>query len=312
MIREDELLVLRESRAALPYNQHEDFQIEDLYNLVFPPDMDVKGHLCMVFQCFLDDSKDRFQTKVFVSAGFLGDKESWGELRIAWSKCLKEFGLEYFKTFEYKMLEGQFARFKTEAYPIPTGREKAREIRESLLAIPRNLGGIKGMGCVIPIEDYVKVCARTEAKEFFAAHPYRRALEGIFNEVCRAIETLRGKHAVAFVHDDGSDFDELRRYYNEYRAINQRHTKIMAGFQPLDDKRHPPLQMADAIANFTHEKGIEWLNNGRETLAPEPPFNICHLGIWSEDYMLGLLKHELRRRELPIPADLLLEKFRDY
>ena len=38
------------------------------------------------------------------------------------------------------------------------------------------------------------------------------------------------------------------------------------------------------------------------------PFNVYHLGIWNEDYMLGLLKHELRRRGKPIPADLQSEK----
>jgi len=286
-----------------------EFHTEDLYNLVFPPDMDVEGQLCMVFQCFLDDSKDQDQSKVFVSAGFFGTIEYWSDLRVAWSKCLKHYGLEYFKTSEYKMLREQFARFKTAAYPAPTGREKANEIRDSLLEIPRNLSGIKGIGCIIPVEDYAKVCARPEAKEFFETMPYRRALEGIFGEVCRAIETLPGKHAVAFVHDDGEDFDELRRYYNEYRAINQRHARIMSGFQPLDDKRHPPLQMADAIANFTQEKGIEWLQNGRQTLTSAWPFNVYRLGIWTEEYMLGLLKLELKRRGKPIPADLQSEKY---
>jgi hypothetical protein len=258
----------------------------------------------MVFQCFLDDSKDRDQSKVFVSAGFLGTIEYWSDLRVAWSRCLKRHKLEYFKTSEYKMLREQFARFKTASYPAPTGREKANEIRHSLLAIPRNLSGIKGIGCVIPVEDYAKVCARTEAKEFFETKPYRRALDGIFNEVCRAIEKLPGKHAVTFVHDDGEDFDELYHWYHAYKSVNPRHGKIMNGFERLDDKLHPPLQMADAIANFTQEKGIEWLENGRQTLTSAWPFNVYHLGIWTEEYMLGLLKHELKRRGKPIPADL--------
>jgi hypothetical protein len=283
------------------------FTIEDLYDLVFPPGTDVKGYLCMVFQCFLDDSKDQTQSKVFVSAGFFAPVEDWTRLRLAWAKCLRDFGLQYFKTCEYKMLNQQFATFKGPNYPPPKGREKASEIRDSLLAIPRNLEGIKGVGCVIPIEDYTKVCARPEAKEFFAAKPYRRALEGIFNEVCRAIEKLPGKHAIGFVHDDGNDFDELRGYYNEYRKINHRHARIMAGFQPLDDERHPPLQMADAIANFTQEKGIEWLENGRKTLESAWPFDVYHLGIWTEEYMLAILKHELKRRGKPIPPDLTLQ-----
>src|ERR1700688_859933 len=82
------------------------FHIEDLYDLVFP-DGDVEGHLCMVFQCFLDDSKDQFRDRVFVSAGFFGRREDWKRLRSSWRKCLNHNGIKYFKTSEYKMLEGE-------------------------------------------------------------------------------------------------------------------------------------------------------------------------------------------------------------
>lgn len=260
----------------------------------------------MVFDCFLDDSKDQDQSKVFVSAGFLGTTEYWGELRVAWSRCLKQHGLEYFKTSEYKMLRGQFEKFRS--YPPPTGRGKASEVRDSLLAIPRKLSGIKGVGCVVPVADYEKVCARPEAKEFFEAKPYRRALEGLFNDVGRALEALPGKHVVAYVHDEGDDFDELRRYYREYKSINTIHAKMMGGFQSLVDTLHPSLQMADAIANFTQEKAIEWLENGRKTMTSAWPFNIYKLGIWNEKFMLSVLKHELKRRGKSIPEDLQSEK----
>jgi hypothetical protein len=82
----------------------------------------------MVYHCFLDDSKDQNQRRLLVSAGFLGTKNDWHHLRIAWKKRLKKDGLEYFKTSEYKMLDGEFSKFKTAAYPPPTGREKAAKI----------------------------------------------------------------------------------------------------------------------------------------------------------------------------------------
>lgn len=293
----------RGSIADVSKNRASEFHVEDLYNLVFP-DRDVEGHLCMVFNCFLDDSKDQNESKVFVSAGYFGTVDYWTALRVAWRKILEDNGLEYFKTSEYKMLRGQFSRFRSTAYEPPRGREKASEIRDTLLAVPRGLSGIKGVGCAIPIEDYEKVCARPEAREFFEAHPYRRAIEGVFNEVGRAIETLPGNHVVAYVHDDGDDFDQLRHYYEEYRAVNKRHAKIMSGFVPLDDREHPPLQMADALANFAQEKAVEWLRNGRKPMESAWPFEVYHIGIWTERYMLGLVKHELKRRGQPIPEDL--------
>lgn len=61
--------------------------------------------------------------------------------------------------------------------------------------------------------------------------------------------------------------------------------------------------MADAIANFTQEKGIEWLENDRQTMtsASAWPLDIYHLGIWTEEYMLGLVKHELKHGESQSP-----------
>jgi hypothetical protein len=48
------------------------FSIEDLFDLVFPPDSKTTGFLCMIYQCFLDDSKDQHQKKLIISAGFMG------------------------------------------------------------------------------------------------------------------------------------------------------------------------------------------------------------------------------------------------
>jgi hypothetical protein len=136
----------------------------------------------MVFQCFLDDSKDQDQSKVFVSAGFISTLVGWKELRSAWSKCLKENGQEYFKTSEYKMLNGQFARFKTAAYPPPNGRQRASGIRDAFLAIHTGMSNIKAFGCSIPMQDYLRVCSRSESKDFFETQRWR-----VLSERCRAV-----------------------------------------------------------------------------------------------------------------------------
>jgi hypothetical protein len=156
---------------------------------------------------------------------------------------------------------------------------------------------------VIPIEDYEKVCARSEAKDFFRADPYRRALEGVFDLMARSLKTLPGNHVVAYVHDSGSDFDRLRSYYEEYKALNPRHARCMAGFIPLDDKRHPPLQMADAIANYMQGIGLEWVQS-RQTVIRDSPFNVHHVGVWTEHFMLSIVKRNLISLGRPVPKDL--------
>lgn len=264
----------------------------------------------MVFQCFLDDSKDQLRDKVFVSAGFFGRREDWRRLRLSWRKCLVANGIKYFKTSEYKMLEGQFAKFKTAAYPPPTGRTKATAIRDALLEIPRSFRGIKGVGIVIPVQDYEKVCARREANDFFPADPYRRALEGVFDLMARSLKTLPGKHTVVYVHDNGCDFNRLRSYYEDYRALNPKHARVMGGFQPMNDKHHPPLQMADAIANYMQGIGLEWIKK-RQTVIRDSPFNVHHIGVWTEHFMLSILKRNLMRLGRPIPAELQSREYGD-
>jgi hypothetical protein len=259
----------------------------------------------MVYQCFLDDSKDQNQSQMVISAGFFATKEDWGRLRSAWTTALRKEGIDYFKTSEYKMLEGQFKQFKTAAYPPPKGRQKATEIRSVLLQILKGVPGIQGVGVGIPIHDYDKVCSRPEADDFFPADPYRRALEGVLFETVKAARQKSGNHMVTFIHDDGENCDVLRNYYNQFKLANPKTAKFMAGFQSLDDKKHPPLQLADMVANRSLEHGLEWLSNGRNpSLLKEMADNVHHFGVWDEHYMLSILKRNLKRFRKPIPSDL--------
>ncbi len=260
----------------------------------------------MLFHCFLDDSKDQNQSQLLVSAGFLGTKDDWHKLRVAWKKQLKKHGLEYFKTSEYKMLSGQFSRFKTAAFPPPTGRRAASEIRSDLQAVLRNNPRILGVGLAVPVDDYNKVCARPEAKGVFPGNLYQRALEGVLLEAVRLAHKLTGPNTrVAFVHDDGPDSAQLKAVYNGFKIANPKTAKSMVGFLPLCDKEHPPLQLADMVANFTLGVGLEWLTNGREAKwANEMQNNIGKLGIWTEHVMLSILKRNLIRLEKRVPTDL--------
>jgi hypothetical protein len=242
---------------------------------------------------------------MLVSAGFFATKDEWGKLRTAWIKRLREDGLEYFKTSEYKMLSGQFARFKTDTYPPPTGREKARQIRYDLQAIMRGIPGIQGIGVAIPMDTYAKVAARPEAAEIFQGNPYQRALESVIFETLKHVRRKSGRNVVAFFHDNGPDCDELRVYYTAFKDINPKTAKLMHGFQPQDDKENPPLQAADMAANFTLEKSLEFREtNQRLDSLEQMEGSIQRLCVWNEHYMLSVLKRHLIRTNKPIPPDL--------
>ncbi len=264
----------------------------------------------MVYQGFLDDSKDANQSKMFVCAGFFGSNDDWGSLRIDWDRILRENEIDYFKSYEYNHLTGQFARFRTSAYPPPSGRQAAKGIKDALLQVIKNHRSIRGAGVAILVEDFEKVCARPEAAGVFGGSPYHRALESVMFETVKMIRKGSPHNMVAFVHDDESDFATLHQVYLGFRKLNPKTAKRMGGFGALSDKQHPPLQIADMIANNTLEIGMKYITKGQPDQAKASMReNINLLGYWNEHYMLSALKHNLIRVGRPIPLDLDTEDY---
>jgi hypothetical protein len=257
-------------------------QRPDVVGEAFPADMKVKGYLCMVYDCFLDDSKDKDQTRLMVSAGFFGTKEDWGSLRVAWKKVLKKHDIDYFKSREQYWLEGQFAKFKTDAYPTPKGRDAANQVRSELQAVLERHPSILGIAITVPLEAYNRVLSRPEAKEALPANPYCAALNSVMFETVKRIKNIRGHNMVAFVHDDGPDFNSLRSSYGEFKKLNPNTAKFMGGFIPCDDKDYPEIQAADMISNYTMQLGLDCLTRGDlKAKVKEMIPNIRLLGFWN-------------------------------
>lgn len=286
-------------------SQPPEYAMADLNELLFPPDIGVTGQLCMVYNCFLDDSKDKTQQQMIISAGFFAPVQAWQPLRLAWRKCLRDHGLEYFKTSEWRMLTDQFQKYKGAAYPIPTGREAANKVREELHLILENARGINGIGFGVPVADYNEVRDIPESKIIFNGELYHWALVQVMAETVRAVRTFAGRHMVAFVHDDGNDFAEMHEVYKGFMKTNPHWAKYSGGFQPLDDKQHPELQAADMAANYALQLGLKWLSNGRLTQEREQfQKSIKCLFVCDKTYLLRLLRDQYKHKKLPIPPSL--------
>jgi CheY-like chemotaxis protein len=284
--------------------QCDGYTIEDLFDLVFPSEMGVTGYMCMVYHCFLDDSKDQTQTKLMVSAGFFGTKEEWGSLRAGWVRVLEKHGLLYFKSSEYYSLTEQFARFSTDEYPRPKGREAAQQIRSELQAVVQQHPGIRGVGASVLLETYYGVYARPEAVNILPSNPYDAALASVMHETTKIIRARPGRNVISFVHDNGADYEHLRAVYKTFRLANPDIAKSIAEFIPLDDKQHPPLQAADMIANYTMHLGLEGLASGNmKANVKEMRQNINLLVYWGKHYLLSVLKKNLIANGKPIPID---------
>jgi hypothetical protein len=279
---------------------------EDVWDLMCPTYLG--DGVVGVYKCFVDDSKDSQQSRMFVCAGWIAEREIWLDFSKRWNARLQGDGISYFKTSEYKMLNGQFERFRK--LPAPDGRNAAKAVRDDLLDIIRDYERMASIGVCIPMDEWSIVAARSEARGILE-FPYHRAIESVWTETVRRgfrNSQINRNSVLAFVHDEESYFPVLSVLYNEFKKLNPKTAKYLVGFSQLDDKLNPPLQAADLIANRTLEIGLDWMDTGKgKAKETELHDSLGFLAVWREDYMRGVLHHELRRRQLPIPADLLEE-----
>lgn len=202
----------------------------------------------MLYECYLDDSKDGRQEVAYVCAGFYGKQYAWEKFEIAWQSQLAREGIEYFKTKECVHLTGQFAKFRK--FPAPHGKEAAGQVRERLRQLLLNFKGIHKVGVAVPVEDYKVVMAYQSADLVFGSHGiYHRAFELTLLRAVR-LTCKSAKDAIAFSHDDGDDYADLLEIYRSFKKSNHQTAPFMKGFMSLDDKDWGSIQAADLIANF--------------------------------------------------------------
>jgi hypothetical protein len=266
------------------------YYIEDLFDLIFPADAGVRGHLAMIFGAYLDDSSDQTQSRVIVSGSFIGNRDQWKELRQEWSAKLQEHGISYYKSSEHRMLKGQFLQFQSDLnYPKPSGRETADRIRLELEKIVKQVG-IGGIGVVIPVPIFEEVSVMPGFKEKMGSTPYHLALQTIFLNSVQEIKRFPGYHKIAFVHDEQHDSALLNSVYLAFKQKNPSTAKYMAGFSCLDDKDHPPLQSADMIANTTCDFARQWYSNPTEANLRLLKESVLRISVWDKEFMLNVLR----------------------
>lgn len=224
----------------------------------------------------------------------------WARFRKSWDRSLKDEGVEYFKTSEYKTLSGQFSRFRD--LEPPFGRDGANQVKHRLMHVVKNSPGLTGIGVAMPVSVHDEVMAHPSAQLILKeGDPYSRAFEGVLYKAASSIP--RGY--MAFAHDDGPDFDRLRALYNSFASLNPETSKKMGGFIPLDDKKHGPLQIADMLANSVMGRFTEQLKGA--TIDPlEVDFiQISNVFTWTKEFGLAVIRTVLEERGLPVPDDLL-------
>ena len=269
--------------------------IEDLFDCLFDGELEGR-ELAVLWRASIDDSADRDRKKVVISACLIGDCEQWRSLVRPWKAKLAENQLAYFKSSECIALSEQFRRFRSELnYPKPKGREAADKIRDALDQIIKN-SEVVGIGVIVPVAAFEKVRAEAQYAAILSADPYEWAVQILWDQCTKAMEELRKNNLVTFAHDDGDNYDRLRRLFRDYKAKNPISAKRMADFVPLDDKKHPTIQAADVAASSTQRLAIQYVDDPSSATLQRLQATMHKVVVATEDWTREAMDYVIRFR----------------
>jgi len=257
----------------------------------------------VVFDAYVDDSKDRHAETVVVSGIFIGEPKAWVSLRTKWKKRLEKEGMRYFKAAEYYGLRGEFQRFQSEAnYPRPLGREAAKVIFDDLEQIISHTE-IASLGVVIPVQDFTEVMTDPRVVGRLPNNAYSLALNLCFYQTVQELNKNPGSHVVRFIHDGDDRFPLYRQVYDNFKTVNPKTAKQMCGFASADDQKSPPLQAADLAANVTCNFAKEWLEQNRTAVSLKRlEHSMLRICVGSKEFLFDFLddicaKHSKKQSE---------------
>jgi hypothetical protein len=257
----------------------------------------------MLARVYLDESADGKAEEVYVAAGFLGTPPVWAALRSKWKIQLRvsagKHGLReiaYFSSKDCHNLRGPFFALRNFG-PVVEMKKVALQIRDELEPIITS-SDVVGIGVAVNMKDFREYNARPEVR----ANPHWnddhedaafQLAFGVIAETMRQIEADgAGSHVAGFVCDDGPKKAKIEASYERFKAKHGDLREYMRGISHLDDKKHPPLQMADLMAELARDMTAQWIANGgdKSKVVCRLPNNVLQVKCFDRDTMDRVLR----------------------
>src|ERR1039458_9708953 len=238
----------------------------------------------MLYRAYIDDSSDGKHQVVMVAGAIVGTHQQWMKLRKKWKKRLKQDGLDYFRSSEYRSLRGQFQKFCNPIkYPIPRGSEAAKAVRDDLDEIIRT-SGVMGMSNVIPLEMFRGIVSVPEIRHRFNPDPFSAVMQAVMRDVVMYIRKHCGDNLlISFVCDDGPNAHLYLKAYQDFKLKNGWIADMMKGLAPQDDKLTPQLQAADVVASISREMAMEYLETHTKVSLKRLEGSFYKMNIWKPE-----------------------------
>jgi hypothetical protein len=226
---------------------------------------------------------------VFCVGAFLAAEPHWRAIQEQWTVRLAFDNIAYFRATDCKAVKGPFYNLRGKCGSLTLAMQAAADIRTDLEQILLAAHWI-GFGLGIVIRDYNHVLKQIPETGFFFAKDHTvAAYSEMMYEVARSVRKNAPGHTVSFVIDASSCSAKIT---DALRAIKIIHSTIGTSIDTvtaLDDKTHPPLQVADLISNIVKDSFLEWLKQGKPKYVPLDAKWLNHfqaIGTWDEAHML--------------------------
>lgn len=200
----------------------------------------------MIYHGYLDDSGDG--KNVSVAGAIIGKKDDWRALGSRWGKCLQKHGIKYFKSSHCENLHEEFFKFRK--FGMEEGRRKAAQVRDELDTVIKT-SPVMALGVTLSLSFHATLLSDPERFGHVPDVPYRLAFQQVIAECGKAMRLLGRGNIVTFGHDEGDDFDALRKVYRDFKQKNKRYVGVLHDFVPLNDETHFEVQAADVAAYVT-------------------------------------------------------------
>ena len=229
----------------------------------------------MMYGCYLDESFDMKQSGFYAVGGFIARGIATFELERSWEKCLKHYGLDYYKASECESGKGQFKKFVANPGKVTGAERKTLDsISQEFCKIignpvefdPRNFLALFGVGVVQ--SDFYDIIKDPASQAVLGANPFRLAYDMAMVQAAWAMKELSNgepAHCVSFVCDEDEEHaDTAPMAYRALKTANPIAAQYMCTFSTADEKRCAPLQAAD-LAIYEIRKVLKYQRRDFET-----------------------------------------------
>jgi Protein of unknown function (DUF3800) len=244
---------------------------------------------------YLDESSDERRKDVLCVGAILVNEQHLKVMEGRWLDRLKNpDDIEYFRLSACKGVHEPF--FKLREKYGDDAQAVADSIRRDLEAILLSSPWV-GFGAGILIEDYAKVRNEVPAARYlYSEDPTEAAFSQMFGEVGWAAKRCAPECEVAFIIDESTYSGKIAEAFKATKMTNPEIADYAVTCAPKDDKKTPPLQMADLIAGIIKDVMLEWLSMGKPLYVPLEDKWHNHfevIGKWDEGHMRTAIKKTL-------------------